>query len=139
MTGLDVNVWGMVLGGVSSMVIGSVYYADGVMGKQWKQLGKIDVKKFQKEFPKTAPLLFVGALLTAFAVGIIDCFYERFYVANWTSSALMAALIVWAVVAVNLAIHGLMDQRPFKYTVINIGNRFFSIMAMGLIYVWLHP
>lgn len=139
MTGLEVNIWGMLLGGVSSMVIGTIYYADRVTGKRWKQLGNIDVKQFEKQFPKTAPLLFVGALLTAFIVGVIDCFYEKFYVANWTTSALMAALIVWSVVAINMAIHGLMEQRPFGYTLINIGNRFCSIVAMGLVYIWLHP
>jgi hypothetical protein len=133
MTGLDVNLLGVLLCGVASMAIGAVYYSDAVLGKQWKKLGKIDVKRYQKETPKMIPVILVGALFTAYLVGVIECFYEKFYVANWTESGLVAALIVWAAVATSMIVHGVLDQRPQKLLAITIGNRFVTLLAMGLI------
>ena len=32
---IDVNYWGVLAAGVSSMVVGSIWYAQGVFGKTW--------------------------------------------------------------------------------------------------------
>ncbi|HWB39013.1 MAG TPA: DUF1761 domain-containing protein [Candidatus Saccharimonadales bacterium] len=139
MTGLDVNVWGVLLCGVASLVVGAVYYSDAVFGKDWKKLSKIDVKQYQKDFPKLLPVLFIGALLTGYLVGIIDCFYEKFYVASWMQSSLAAAFIAWVLIATSMTVHAVLDQKPSKLMLISVGNRFFTLLAMGLILGWLHP
>ena len=48
---VDINLWGVLAGGVASMVIGMVYYSNALFGKEWKKLAKIDEKRFQKEMP----------------------------------------------------------------------------------------
>lgn len=139
MTGLDVNVLGVLLCGVASMAIGAAYYADNAFGSEWKKLSKIDEKRYQKETPKMIPVIFVGAVFTAYLVGVVDCFYEKFYVATWMQSSLMAALIIWAAVSTSMVVHGVLDQRRKKLLAITIGNRFLTLLAMGLILGWLHP
>jgi hypothetical protein len=137
--GLDVNLYGVLLGGVASMVIGMIYYSNAVYGKEWKKLAKIDEKRFQKEMSQVMPFVFVGALITAYIVAYVTSLYQAFFNMAWLGSALFSALIVWLVVATNVYIHNSLDQRPAKLSAISLGNRFLSIMAIGLIVGWLHP
>ncbi|HEY5442357.1 MAG TPA: DUF1761 domain-containing protein [Candidatus Saccharimonadales bacterium] len=139
LSGLDVNLYGVLLGGVASMVIGMVYYADNVYGKQWKKLAKIDEKLFQKEMPMVMPLVFVGALITAYIVAYVTSLYQAFFSVAWLHASLISALIIWLVVATNVYIHNSLDQRSSRLTAISLGNRLLSILAMGLIIGWLHP
>lgn len=139
MTGLDVNLVGVLLCGVASLAIGAVYYADPVFGSEWKKLSKINVKKFETDFPKLLPILFVGALITGYLVGVVESLYEKFYVATWMQSSLMAALILWVAIATSMIVHSVLDQKPKKLLLLTVGNRFFTLLAMGLILGWLHP
>jgi len=136
---IDINFWAVLLGGVASMVIGMVYYADGVFGKDWKHLAKIDTKLFEKEMPMIMPLVFVGALITSYIVAYMASLYRAFFDVPWLHAGLISALVVWLVVATNIYIHNSLDQRPSKLTAISLGNRLLSILAMGLIIGWLHP
>jgi hypothetical protein len=136
---LDINLWGVLLAGVSSMVIGMIYYADGVFGKQWKKLAKIDEKRFQKEMPQIMPLVFVAALVLAYVIGLVTCLYQAFYDVSWINAGLVTSLLIFVAVAATLFIHNSLDQRPPKLTAISLGNRLLSLLAMGLIIGWLHP
>jgi hypothetical protein len=139
MTGLDVNVAGVLLSGVASLAIGAIYYSDAVYGKDWKKLSKINEKQYKKDFPKLLPVLFIGAVLTAYLVGVIDCMYEKFYVATWMESSMAAAFIAWVLISTSMTVHAVLDQKPGKLLMITVGNRFFTLLAMGLILGWLHP
>ncbi len=136
---VDINFWGVLLGGVASMVIGMVYYADSMYGKEWKKLAKIDDKRFQKEMRQVMPLVFVGALITSYIVAYVTSLYHTFYDMSWLLSAVTTSLIIWLAVATNIYIHNVLDQRPSKLTAISLGNRLLSILAMGLLIGWLHP
>lgn len=137
---VHINFWGVLLSGVASMVIGMIYYADGVFGKEWKKLVKIDVKKFHKEMPKVMAGLFLAALVTAFAVAYVTFLYHHFFQDSWIGAGLATSLILWlGVSATTIFIHGSVEQRPRVLTVIQIGNRLLSMLAMGLIIGWLHP
>jgi len=139
MSSVEINVWGLILGAVASLVIGSIYYADGVYGKAWKKLGKIDEKRYKKEFNMQLPVLLIGALVTSWVVGLLDSFYQKFYAATWMRSGLAAGLIVFVAVAASLTVHSVLDQRPRKLLYLTLGNRFLTLLAMGLIYGALHP
>jgi len=139
MTGLDVNLVGVLLCGVVSLAVGAAYYSDAVFGKEWKKQSKIDEKRYQKEFPKLLPVLFAGALVTGYLTGVVQCLYESFYAVSWLQSGLMAAFIIWAAVATSMIVHSVLDQKPRNLTLLAVGNRFFTLLAMGLILGWLHP
>ncbi|HTB48925.1 MAG TPA: DUF1761 domain-containing protein [Verrucomicrobiae bacterium] len=135
----DINLWAVLLAGVASMVIGMVYYSNAAFGKEWKKLAKIEEKRFQKEMPRVMPVVFAGALITAYIVAYITNLYQTFFDISWLGAGVVSALIIWFVVATNIYIHNSLDQRPTKLSVISLGNRLLSIVAMGLIIGWLHP
>ena len=137
---VDINLWAVLLAGVSSMVIGMIYYADPLFGKQWKKMAKVDEKRFQKEMPSVMPLVFVAALITAYVVAYVTFLYQNYFNGSWLAAGVISALILWlGVSATTTFVHNSLDQRPSKLTVISVGNRLLSILAMGLIIGWLHP
>lgn len=137
---VDINLWAVLLAGVSSMVIGMVYYADPVFGKEWKKLAKIDAKRFQKEMPQIMPMVFLAALVTSYVVAYVTFLYQDFFKTSWLSAGVVSGLILWlGASATTVYVHNSLDQRPAKLTAISLGNRLLSIIAMGLIIGWLHP
>jgi len=137
---VDINLWAVLLAGVSSMVIGMIYYADNVFGKEWKKLAKIDTKRFEKEMPRVMPLVFAGALITAYVVAYFTFLYQNFFRTSWLGAGVVTSLILWlGVAATTVYIHNALDQRPSSLSAISLGNRVLSLLAMGLIIGWLHP
>jgi hypothetical protein len=137
---VSINLWGVLLAGISSMVIGMVYYHQALLGKQWMKLAKVDAKRFEKETPKLMPLVFVAALITADVVAYVTFLYHNFFGGSWVMAGLVTSLILWlGVSATTLFVHNTLDQKPSQLLYIALGNRLLSILAMGLIIGWLHP
>lgn len=137
---VHINLWGVLLGGAASMVIGMIYYANGLFGKEWKKLAKIDEKRFQKEMPRIMPQMFLAALVTAYVVAYMTFLYQNFFQTSWLRAGVVTSLILWlGVAATTVFVHNAVDQRPSKLTAISLGNRLLSILAMGLLAGWLHP
>ena len=137
---VDINLWGVLLGGVASMVIGMVYYSNAMFGKDWKKMAKVDEKRFQKEMPRVMPLVFVAALITSYVVAYMTFLYQSYFNGSWLMAGITTSLILWlGLSATTTFVHNSVDQRPLKLTAISLGNRLLSILAMGLIIGWLHP
>ncbi len=137
---IDVNLWGVLLAGVSSMVIGMLYYAEGAFGKQWKNLSKVDTNEFEKAMPRLMPLIFLAALVTAYVVAYVMFLYHSFFQTSWLAAGIETSLILWlGISATTVYIHTAMDLKPKQLTIISLGNRLLSILAMGLIVGWIHP
>lgn len=137
---VHINFWAVLLGAVASMVIGAIFYADGVFGKEWKKLGKIDTKRFEKEMAVNMMQVFVYALITSYAVAFVACLYQGYHHSSWISAGVVSALVLFVgVSATTVTIHNSLNQIPKKLTSITLSNRFLSILAMGLIIGWLHP
>lgn len=140
MGNLAINLWAVLLAGASSMVVGMVFYADSVYGKEWKKLAKIDTKKFEKQMPRVMPLIFLAALVIAYFLAYMTFLYHSFFDSSWLSAGVMTALMIWlGASATTVFIHGVLEQRPRRLMIISISNRLFSFLAMGLIIGWLHP
>ncbi len=136
----NINLYGVIVAGMSSMVIGTLYYSDRAFGKQWKQLAKIDIKRFEKEMPRLMPSVFIEALATALTVAYFSFLYHAFFKGSWLGATVLTSLILWAgLSATSLFIHNSLEQRPARLTYIAVGNRLLSILAMGLIIGWIHP
>ena len=48
---IAINLWAVLLAGVSSMVIGSLYYSKSMFWAVWRKQAHIDEKKFEMEMP----------------------------------------------------------------------------------------
>ncbi|HVA10568.1 MAG TPA: DUF1761 domain-containing protein [Candidatus Dormibacteraeota bacterium] len=137
---IHINFLAVFLGGVASMVIGMIYYSDGVFGKEWKKLAKIDTKRFEKEMSWSMVQVFIGALLTSYVVAFVAYLYHVYYLSSWVTSGLASSLLLFVgVSATTVVIHDTLNQKPSKLINITLGNRLLSILAMGLIIGWLHP
>jgi hypothetical protein len=137
---IHINFWAVLLGGVASMVIGMIYYSNSIVGKQWKKLAKIDTKLFEKEMALNMTQVFIYALITAYSVAYVACLYQAFYNSSWMTAGLVSSLVLFVgIAATTVVIHDTLNQKPSKLIGITLGNRFLSILAMGLIIGWLHP
>ncbi len=139
MDGVNINVWAVLLGGVSSMIIGMLYYSDKAFGREWKKLAKIDDKKLKKDMNKYIGWVFVSAVITALITAYFTFLYQSYTQASWISSALIVATVLWLAVSSTVYAHNAFDQRPLRLTAISVGNRLLTLLAMGLIIGWLHP
>ena len=137
---VDVNFWAVLLAAVASMVVGMLYYADEVLGKEWKKLAKIDSKRFEKERPKVVPAVFVASFITAYVLAYVTFLYHNFFQDSWMAAGALTAVILWlGISATTIFVHGAFEQRPRTLLVISLGNRLLTLLAMGLVIGWLHP
>jgi small-conductance mechanosensitive channel len=137
---VHINLYAVLLGGLASMVIGMIYYADPLFGKLWKKLAKIDKKRFEKEMLRVMPGVFIAALITAYVVAYMTFLYQAFFQTSWIEAGLVTSLILWLGLSVTTTyVHNSLDQRPSQLTAISMGNRLLSILAMGALIGWLHP
>src|SRR5665213_4608438 len=92
---VQINLYGVLLGGVVSMIIGYIYYSDWAFGKQWKKLAKIDTKRFEKEMKVVLPALFLAALITAFTVNYFGFLFRQYFGNSWFATGVLTSLILW--------------------------------------------
>jgi hypothetical protein len=137
---VQINLYGVLLSGLVSMIIGYLYYSDWVFGKQWKKLAKIDTKRFEKEMIVVMPALFLAALITAFTVNYFGFLFKQYFGNSWFITGVLTSLILWlGISASSIYIHNSVDQKPPVLTYLSLGNRLISILSMGMIMGLLHP
>jgi hypothetical protein len=131
---VDVNWLAVVLAGLSSMVVGSVFYAKPVFGTLWIKLAKIDEKNMQKGAGKAMVLALLMSLLMAFVIAHVAAISRPFYDVSELSAALTTAFWLWVGVSLTtIVIHNVFEHRAAKLTFLTVAYQFFAMMAMGLI------
>lgn len=137
---LHINLWGVLLAAVSSLVIGALYYAPFSLGGMWAKYGNIDMARYKKEQGRIAPVLIIGALVGAYFVAYFGFLFHAFFQDSWLGAYVSTAFFVWiGFAATTVVVHGAVDQRPRQLTYLTLGNRLLSLIGMGLILGWLHP
>lgn len=140
---VQVNYLAVFLAGLASMAVGSVWYAQGVFGRTWAKLAKVDMNK-KVSGSEMAVLMggtFVISLITAYVLAHVTYLSNTFYSGNsWLSSALQTAGWAWlGFTAVRFATHDMFEGRPRQLTLLNIGNELVTFLAMGLVIGLLKP
>lgn len=130
---VQVNYLAVVLAMLSSMVVGSIWYAMGVFGKTWSRLAKVDMSK-NRSVAKPIIATIVVSLITAFVLAHVAYLANQFFGNSFLQDSLMTAFWLWlGFTAARMVTHDAFEGRPVKLTVINLGNEFVTIMLMGLI------
>jgi len=139
---VDINLWGVLLAAVSSMIVGSIWYAQGVFGKTWGALAKVKMTG-KPTFANMAPLLgttFVASLITAYILAHFTFLAHHFFGGNWVWVGATTAFWGWlGFTACRILTHDLFENRPMKLTLLNWGNELVTLVVMGLVIGWLHP
>jgi UDP-N-acetylmuramyl pentapeptide phosphotransferase/UDP-N-acetylglucosamine-1-phosphate transferase len=135
---VDINWLAVALATLSSMVVGSVWYAKPVFGSLWMRLAKLDEKKMEQNAAKTMPrimgIALIMSFLAAFVIAHVAALSKAFYDISALEAGLTTAFWLWVgISATTVVVHDIFEQRPAKLTLLTVGNQFFTLLAMGLI------
>jgi|SRR5688572_528034 len=131
---VDVNWLAVVLAGLSSLVVGSVFYAKPVFGNMWIKLAKMDEKEMAKNAVRPIVLALLASFLMAFVIAHVSALSRPFYEVSELSAALTTAFWLWLGISlVTVVVHDVFELRPLKLTFLTVAHQFFAMMAMGLI------
>ncbi len=133
---VTINYWAVVLAAVSSMVVGSIWYARSVFGDKWAKLAHVNMNKKQTnaEMTKLFGSVFLASLLTAYILAHVTFLSNSYFQNSFLQDALSTAFWLWlGLTAARILTHDLFEGRPFKLTLLTFGNEFVTIMIMGLV------
>jgi hypothetical protein len=140
--GIAINYWGVLAAAAASMVVGGIWYAQGVFGKTWAQLAgiKMDSKATAKSMVPLMVTQFAVSLLTAYVLAHFVFFVHYFTQDNWVMDGVNTALWAWlGFTACRLVTHDMFVGRRKKLTLLNCAHEVVTLIVMGLVIGWLHP
>src|SRR6266576_2435083 len=91
---VQVNWLAVVLATVSTMVVGSVWYAPQVFGKEWEKLAKIDPKK-RASAPRAIGITLVVSFISAYVLAHVALLSNNFFGHSFLQDAVATAFWVW--------------------------------------------
>ncbi len=131
---VQINYLAVVLAMLSSMVVGSIWYAQAVFGKEWAKLAKVKIKTDTAGMLKPIGVTLVVSLITAYVLAHVAYVSNQFFENSFLQDTLMTAFWLWiGFTAARFITHDAFEGRPEKLTILNLGNEFVTIMLMGLI------
>ncbi|BDZ55313.1 hypothetical protein DSM26151_25370 [Agromyces marinus] len=134
----EINYWAVLLATVSSLVVGSIWYARGVFGRRWAELAKVDLDR--EGMSATMPIIVtvIVSFVTAWVLAGASTIAWHFYGGGYLLAALLTAVILWAgFTAARFITHDAFEGRPSSLTVMNIAHELVTLVVMGLIIgVW---
>ncbi len=131
---VQVNYLAVAAAMVSSMVVGSIWYARSVFGNTWIKLAKIDMKKNGGSVWKPIAITMVVSLITAYVLAHVIYLSNRFFHHSFLQDSLMTAFWLWlGFTAARFVTHDAFEGRPAKLTLLNVSHELVTIMLMGLI------
>lgn len=130
----EVNIWAVLLATVSSMVVGSIWYAKAVFGTYWIKAVGHDEESMKKG--SAAPLIVtvIVSFITAWVLAGVAAIVQNFYSGSFLANTLLTAVILWAgFTAARMVTHDAFDRRPWGLTVLNIAHELVTLLVMALI------
>lgn len=134
----EINYWAVLVATVSTMIVGSVWYAPNVFGTRWARLAGVDMDRpgATAVWPiiTTVIVSFITAWVLAGASSIAWHFYEGAYF--W--SAVVTGVTLWAgFTAARFITHDAFEGRSTKLTTLNIAHELVTVLVMAIIIgVW---
>ncbi|WP_309069519.1 DUF1761 domain-containing protein [Microbacterium sp.] len=134
----EINYWAVILATLSSMVVGSIWYAPKVFGTRWSQLANVSMEGTGRDavvpMALTVAVSFVTAWVLAGAATIAWHFYEGSYVV----AAVVTAILLWAgFTAARFVTHDAFEGRPSGLTAMNVAHELVTLAVMAIIIgVW---
>lgn len=134
-----VNHLAVFLAAVSSMVVGGLWYSQVLFGKQWMEEMKFTEADIKDGAMKAMIGAFILSLLTAWVLAHTTYLSSAFFTEmTFFQTALTTAFWLWLGISMTTHVtHALFEQRTLRHILISIGNRFVTIMVMGLIIGWM--
>lgn len=130
---VQINFWAVLVGMLSSLVVGSIWYAPSVFGSIWMKLAKVAPGKDNASVFKPVATTAVVSFITAYVLTHVAYLSQQFFQNTFLQASLSTAFWMWlGFVASRFITHDAFEGRPPKLTLINIGNELATFLAMGL-------
>lgn len=129
-----INYLAVVLAALSSMLVGSVWYAQGAFGREWAKLARVDMSKPIKTGQMVLLMVsaFVASLLTAYILAHFAYVMNTFYKNEFWQDALTTGFWLWlGFTAMRLFVHDAFEGRRKKLTVLNSAHELVTILLMA--------
>lgn len=131
--GVEVNYIAIIVAMLSSMVVGSIWYARPAFGNMWIKLAHVDMKKQGSAIWPIA-LTAVVSLITAYILAHVAFLSNQFFHHSFLQDAVTTAFWLWlGLTAARFITHDAFEGRPWRLTLLNVGHEFVTIMIMGVI------
>ncbi|CAN5638774.1 hypothetical protein BH10BAC2_BH10BAC2_29240 [soil metagenome] len=124
-----INWWAVLVAGISSFVLGGVWYSPALFGNGWMKDNNLTIEEIKKgNFGKIYGITFILSLIMSanLAMFLNDAKTD---VAWGTTAGFLAGLWVFCAVAM----HGLFEHRTGRLIFINGGYSIVGLMLMGAI------
>jgi hypothetical protein len=127
----EINWWAVILATLSTMVVGTIWYAPKVFGNWWEKAARVETKSNAVvAIVLTVIVSFISAWVLAGAAAIAQEFYGGSFLAN----TIITAIILWAgFTAARFITHDAFENRPRMLTLLNISHELVTYLVMALI------
>lgn len=139
---ISVNYLAVLLAGVSSMIVGFLWYSPSLFGKPWMKFsGKTqsDLKLSQKEMGKYYGLSFALSLLTAYVLSHVMALSMHFFMYSGLMTGLTSAFWMWLGFVMPTQATGTIfgdshfGTKKWNLLAINTGYQLAALIVMGII------
>lgn len=133
---VSVNYVAVLLAAVSSMVVGSLWYSKAMFLDSWTKLGRVksDPNWGSSTMMPMMVMTFIASLVTAYILAHVIFLSNSFFQNALIQDALMTGFWLWlGLTAARMFTHDIFENRRKKFTLINAGNEFVTLMVMALI------
>jgi len=131
--GVQVNTVAVVVAGLSSLVVGSLWYGP-LFGKAWQKMIKLDPKKSKKEMPIVMGATVLLALTMAYVLARVSFMSAVFFGTSFEYASITTAFWLWlGLIVTAIFTGGLFEQRRKKLMFLNVGNQLVTLLVMSLI------
>jgi hypothetical protein len=130
----EINIWGVLVATLSSMVVGSVWYTPKVFGNYWMRVAKVTPSGEAKDAVKPILITLVVSFISAWVLAGSAAISQNFYGGNFLANTLITALILWAgFTAARFITHDAFEGRPAGLTALNCAHELVTLLVMALI------
>lgn len=131
---VEVNWLAVFLAAVSSMIVGSVWYAKPVFGTTWAKLVGLKDNAMREGAALAMTGAFVMAVLTAYILAHVTYISQTFFQVSFLSSSLNTAFWLWLGIALSTIVtHGLFEKRRKKLIALTAAHQLVTFLVMGLV------
>lgn len=131
---VDINWLAVILAGISGAVISWLWFSRYLFRNRWARLAGLTQSRMEQGTPIAAAVTGVVSILSAYVLAYVASLIEAHSGDGDLASALGAAFWLWlGMSATSVIVHDAFDQRPVQMTVIAVGERFVTMLVMGLI------
>lgn len=131
---VQVNYLAIFLAMVSSMVVGSIWYAKPVFGETWAKLVNLSDEQMQKGSTSAILITAAVSLITAYVLAHVAYLSNAVFNNSFLTDSVNTAFWLWlGLTAARFITHDAFEQRRRKLTALNVAHEFVTLIVMGVV------